>query len=264
MPEGECEYYHVASDNSFEEKYIFKVGDTRLAEMVFSKKTQNDRYGIKSYSVKSLEIKSLTSYKITFNSTFNVFINGEVIDPRYLFSKTEIASPVKDFSQKEITKDLYFIEELYYIADIKAYDFDGTSCDINYNSLSQEYEIKRNDKEIKEKITEFTNGFLAEYFNYTLIDDSKSKKLLKYIHSDSYLYKELKNYSIEDNVNYKKGNIEKTTLQNTECYGNNYYSTEISADFIALDKEDTQIKISFNKTLYFVLDNEKLYVIDIV
>ncbi len=264
LPDDEYEYFEVASFNPRDKKYLFKAGDITVAEIIFGENKEKASYSVKSYFVKSFELKSLTSYKIITNSNFDLFVNGEVVSPRYLFSKLDIAPPINNFTEKGITQDIYYIEELFYIADIKAYDRDGRPCDINFDANLMQYEISRNANYVKENLTDFINNFLPEYSNYILVDNSENKNILKYIHKHSYLYNIIKNYEFEEDYDYSESKTDSLALTDFTCYGNNFFSVNASAVFELSDRKDEKTKVGFDKKIYFILEKEKFYVIDIV
>jgi len=264
LPDDEYEYFQVASFNPDDKKYLFKAGDTTVAEIVFVRDKVKNSYNIKSYSVNSFELKSFTTYKIVTNSNFDIYINGEILSAKYLFDRLNIATPIRNFTEKSLTQDIYYIDELFYIADIKAYDFDGSPCDIAFDADLMQYEISKNPNTVKKELIDFTNEFLEQYSNYILVDNSENKNILKYVHKKSYLYDLLKNYEFEKDYDYSECKTESLTLTDFVSYGNNFFSADVSAVFELSDRKAEITKVGFNKKIFFLSEKDNFYIIDIV
>ena len=256
-------YYAVAPDYKSEKKYIFKSGSTKIGEIVFREKDEKAAYGVKSYFIRKFDIIPLTGYKIYTSSFFDVKVNGEKIPDKYLFSKTEIASPIKNFTGNKVTKNLYVIDDFFYVDEITANDYDGKKCEIKYDSAISQYEITKGLSDEINPISDFTASFVLDYLTYTLVNEGEADKALQYIHPNSVLYKNTEKYEIIEEDEYIEESIENFAIKNIECYGGGFYSCDMTVDYVTVTEEDT-ITFKWNKKLFILKEKDKYYIIDIL
>jgi len=258
----EVSFYEVSPDYKSEKKFIFKSGNKKIGEINFREDKETDLYGIKKYFIRKFDLYPLTEYKIYTVSLFDVKVNGEKIPDKYLFSKNKVTTVFEKFSGVEITKNLYVIKDLFYIADISGYDLDGEKCDIKYDSALSQYEITRSAGEYVDEISEFTADFVLKYLNYTLVNEGKAKDVLKYIHPKSVIYKNVEHYEIIEEDEYIEEKIENYVIKDMVYYGGGFYSCDIGADYVTVTEEDT-VTFNWNKKLYLIRQNDRFYIIDV-
>lgn len=262
LPRNTFKFYELASDNKKEQKFIFKSGDAKIGEIVFKKSDKKAAFGIDRYNVKSFKLEPLTEYRYTVYSTFKLVINGEAAD-KYLFSKNSTLDNLADVTDAPITRDMYIIDDVNYVKDIKALDSDGQLYEVVSTISNFGYDITIKCDERKDEIGEFLKSFVFDYMHYMVKDDSKPQTVLEYLHESSYLCDIVKKYINWDITRYENERIEKFELSELVYYGSGYYTCRVSADYVTEVKNETVAK-GFNKQIYLTFSNGKYYIVDMI
>lgn len=262
LPRNKFTYYQVAADKSDEQKYVFKSGDMKISEIVFKRQKPNAAFGIKKYKVKSFVIVPLTEYRFNAYSGFTLLINSIPAND-YLFSKNIALEPFQEYLENPISKDMYIVNDVNYIKELKALDSDGKVYDVvsSVSNFGYDITVKCDDK--AKEITEFMSGFVFEYMHYTVKDDRKPKPVLDYLHTNSYICDDIKNYVNNDLTRYDNERIENLKIENLVYYGSGCYTLNVSADYVTEVKKETVAK-KFSKTVYLFFSDGRYYIVDMI
>lgn len=262
LPKNEFKYYQVATDNKYEKKYVFKSGDTKIGEIVFKKRKKPASYNIEQYKVKEFTIVPLIEYRLNAYSGFTLLINDIPAD-NYLFSKNIGIEHFYEYLEEPITKDMYIINDVNYIKELKALDSDGKVYDVvsSISNFGYDITIKCDDK--REELIEYFGKFIFEYMHYTVKDDRNPKPVLEYIHENSYICDELRNYVNWDPTRFDNERIENLKIEDLVYYGSGCYTCKVSADYVSEVKKETVIK-SFKKTVYLLFNDGKYSIVDMI
>ena len=262
LPKNEFKYYPVAADNKNEKKFIFKSGDTKIGEIVFKKQKKTDLYNVNKYKVKKFEIVPLIEYRLNTYSGYTLLINGIPADD-YLFSQNVALERFYEYIETPISKNTYIINDVNYIKELKALDSDGTVYDVKSKVSDFGYNIIVVCDDKKEQLTEFFGSFIFEYMHYTVKDDRDPRPVLEYIHENSYICDELRNYVNWDATRYDNERIENLVIEELEYYGSGCYTCKVSANYVTEVKKETVTK-SFNKSIYLLYNDGKYCIVDMI
>jgi len=262
LPKNEFKYYQVAADNKNDKKYIFKSGDTKIGEIIFTKQKKSATYNIDRYRVKKFTIVPLIEYRLNSYSGFTLLINGIPAD-KYLFSQNIGLERFYEYLEKPITKNMYIINDVNYIKELKALDSDGNIYDVVNVISNFGYDITIKCDNKREELIKFFNGFIFEYMHYTVKDDRNPNPVLEYVHKNSYICDELRNYVNWDATRYENERIENLKIDNLVYYGSGCYTCDVSADYVTEVKEETVTK-NFKKSVYLLFNDGKYSIVDMI
>lgn len=262
LPNNKYTFYQVASDKN-KARFVFNVGDKKVGEIVFREKAKKELYGIRGYAVEEFTLEPLTSYVITSYSTYQLLINGEPIPERYIYSKSGINYCFEKCIGEVMTKNIYVIDDLNYIANISALDSDKEEVDIVTKVSVSETEIILNPDKNKEKLNAFIKDYVSKFMYYTVIDDRRPKDLLKLVYPDTDLATYIKDYKNPDLSSMRNQKLKNLTVENLTYYGSGCYVCDVKADY-TLDVNKKQTTKKFDAKLFIVMIKGKFYVVDMI
>ena len=262
LPNNKYSFYQVASEKN-KARFIFSVGDKKVGEIVFREKAKKDFYGIKGYAVEEFKLEPLTSYVITSYSTYQLMVNGEPIPERYIYSRSGVNYCFEKCIGKIMTKNIYVIDDLNYIADISAMDFEKEKVDIVTNVSVSETEITLSLDKNKDKLDAFIKDYVSKFMYYTVIDDRRPKDLLELIYPDTYLVKYINDYKNPDLSSMRNQKLKNLTVENLTYYGSGCYVCDVKADY-TLDVNKKQTTKKFDAKLFIAMIKGKFYVVDMI
>lgn len=262
LPNDEYKFFPVASQKN-KTSYIFKVEDKQVASITFKEKSKKGAFGITEYKIESFELKPLTTYVLHSYSSFELLVNGKPLPEKYLFSQSGVNYSFKEFYGSTMTKDIYSIEDLFYIADISALDKDKKPVDVVTSISISETEITLSPEGVEEKLSEFLRSYTEKYMYYTVKDDRRPKPLLELIYPNTALYEEIKQYKNSDTTKFSDEKIKNLTVDDLVYYGSGCYTCKVKADYEVVVNKKSEIR-KFDKKLYLCLKDGKFYVMDMV